>query len=1610
MNKKRFLKSILATSALAAALAPHAALGAAVRVSGAAAVNTSTAANFGGNAVNNDTDSVRIHANNVAVTVANGNSPTAIDLDGKTGVTITNAGGNVNIGSIGPGTGAASTATLTVAANTVTLTGTASIAQVPGPAVRLAADIYTGLGATTFADGATLKINQAAASDLTFTNTFDGAAAGKGELKLSKAGQTVTFNGVVGCTNALENITLDVQTISRFTKNVSATRTTLANDANTKMTIGGAAAAAAETAHTGNITLAGAGSLETENKAKIVGDISLAGNTSLFNVKANSTVTLVGNIVNSAAGLSTVGNGGTLTFDGAAARTAASDISGAAADQGTVVFAGKADVLSLGANAALAEVNTTAKGTNRLALTGALTTKKLTIGAAGIEAASDVTIGTDGSNGAGKLTFTDTAKTLIFNGDYDATGDIYLNKTGNAALTVTGQNAREVNAKLTTEHNNVDTLNFKNAAAGALTVKKDVGATGKVWNVVNFRGDGVAADVILDGAKIYGTTVDIASTNHDATLTFSGASGIVGKLKSSNKANSTIGLTGDGTAAVIDAVDNVAGTFANFNVLDGAKNAKLTVKATDADRDLTLTAVDFNQATADDSGLIVDLSALTQGKAYALTLGGSANNNGINGGGTRGTITFTGTTNTDVIGITIAGTQLGTDKIDHLSSLDATGHKVKLNGGAGMEFHTKDLKALEVELNAITLGMYNSDASAQVGKIVMDTAASTIAADSVLKDDVEIHFKTDQTLTFEDNVSIINGTLTSATAANSKGTLSLGANGGHTIKLASAGDSSKKIAKIEFKGAANKTSSVEVTGDMHVAALDMNGVGTLNFKGNLKGAVTRQAGAGAAGKLVLQGGSVTGNLGTTNAAAAVETLVVDGDFAAGDTAASNFAANNVEFNSKDATLTLGKLVTVDVLGAVTTDTTNTGNFAFNQDVTTGGHIGKGNAIKSVTVKENKTFTVKDTHELHVTNIKTDVNNKGTVSFAANSDATGTTIGSSALRFAAVNSAAGAVTVDGIYSTDTAIAGTVTAKTFDVTNAITGNGIAIVADGGSITKVGGAVAVQTAGSARLNGDIAGTLTMNGAAGKVVTSNAATITGAVTQGASTLKLNKTVTMSGGYTGTASSINFGGNQVKLAAAQAFAMTGNQNWVVDGSTNPVVADTVTLAAATDKISIKLDGLTATNFVLAKKTDGTAAIVTAAGANATDVNFEMTGNEFFKKDLAYNDTTGALAASYETDVNKVASKTMLANEHQKSFMTDLVGAISGSKISATDTINDWGRAYINLSAADKDKIVAQMADNNQATIAAASNVHALDMSRDVLQGREVAVFAADKVGVAAGDAADKFGLWAKGTFGTATQKLRKGESGYKSNAYGAYVGIDTMLNDRSSVGLMVGYANDKMKLTDAKSGGKTKANSWMFGAYGSYDFGNEFFAQANVALAQTAVKTKEPRLGLTATGKYDVGGYTAEVRGGYKFRFDNSAVTPTAGLRFNYLGDTSYTETGAGVNNKKVAGKSKTGIDAVAGVRLSTTLDVDGMVVNPEVHMNVDYALSNSAAKVDYNLDASSVKFNYKGAKPAKFAYNFGASVMTTNDNMEYGVGYDARISDKYLGHQSSVKVKLNF
>ncbi|MGV2433045.1 MAG UNVERIFIED_CONTAM: hypothetical protein LVQ98_07175 [Rickettsiaceae bacterium] len=125
----------------------------------------------------------------------------------------------------------------------------------------------------------------------------------------------------------------------------------------------------------------------------------------------------------------------------------------------------------------------------------AATAKKLTpIGANHITTNDAVTVGTDGTAGTGKLTFTD-SKTLTLNGHYAATGDVVVAAT--KTLTVAGAGARTVSAAITAATaNGTESLTFTAGGAGVITLNQRCWCCGP-RNLLSVTLTGANDDLVL---------------------------------------------------------------------------------------------------------------------------------------------------------------------------------------------------------------------------------------------------------------------------------------------------------------------------------------------------------------------------------------------------------------------------------------------------------------------------------------------------------------------------------------------------------------------------------------------------------------------------------------------------------------------------------------------------------------------------------------------------------------------------------------------------------------------------------------------------------------------------------------------------------------------------------------------------------------------------------------------------------------------------------------------------------------------------------------------------------------------------------------------------------
>ena len=288
---------------------------------------------------------------------------------------------------------------------------------------------------------------------------------------------------------------------------------------------------------------------------------------------------------------------------------------------------------------------------------------------------------------------------------------------------------------------------------------------------------------------------------------------------------------------------------------------------------------------------------------------------------------------------------------------------------------------------------------------------------------------------------------------------------------------------------------------------------------------------------------------------------------------------------------------------------------------------------------------------------------------------------------------------------------------------------------------------------------------------------------------------------------------------------------------------------------------------------------------------------------------------------------------------------------------------------------------------------------------------------VAAGEEKIPYGIWVQALGGKATQKITNNvASGYKSSLSGAVVGADTELSEQSSIGLVFAHANGKLNLRDAQLGDSIKTKSNMVAVYGQHSFTDNIFTQINMGYAVTNVDSASKRVSTNttydiATAKYKVKDFSSSVMGGYSFALNNNAfLVPMLGMKFNNTKQNTYTETGAGAQNLTVKVKHKNTFKAILGGRFTSEMSKWNMKLTPEMHAFLDYKLGakrNASSAVNFENDNDKI---YSNSAPAKrYSMNLGASVTALSGIVEYSIGYDMKLSSKYVGHQGSLKVRVN-
>jgi outer membrane autotransporter protein len=247
-------------------------------------------------------------------------------------------------------------------------------------------------------------------------------------------------------------------------------------------------------------------------------------------------------------------------------------------------------------------------------------------------------------------------------------------------------------------------------------------------------------------------------------------------------------------------------------------------------------------------------------------------------------------------------------------------------------------------------------------------------------------------------------------------------------------------------------------------------------------------------------------------------------------------------------------------------------------------------------------------------------------------------------------------------------------------------------------------------------------------------------------------------------------------------------------------------------------------------------------------------------------------------------------------------------------------------------------------------------------------------------------------------------------------IGADTMVTDDHTIGMALGYSDNRVKHKDGNEGDTSRVKTYTISIYGMHDISDKWFVQGVGLFSRNAINNRELRGPVSAIeiarGDFDVNAYGTEILVGHNHLVTGKTLmTTTMGLEYLRLSGSRYKETGTTNNNFLITKKDDNKLDAIIGTAFTYNGSFKNYTVIPEMHGNIYYDVLNLSPKVSIQV-AGLVgdRLVNKTAEETRSFYNLGCGLSVLRGATEFSAGYDLYLGKKYIGHQGSLKVRVNF
>jgi outer membrane autotransporter protein len=283
--------------------------------------------------------------------------------------------------------------------------------------------------------------------------------------------------------------------------------------------------------------------------------------------------------------------------------------------------------------------------------------------------------------------------------------------------------------------------------------------------------------------------------------------------------------------------------------------------------------------------------------------------------------------------------------------------------------------------------------------------------------------------------------------------------------------------------------------------------------------------------------------------------------------------------------------------------------------------------------------------------------------------------------------------------------------------------------------------------------------------------------------------------------------------------------------------------------------------------------------------------------------------------------------------------------------------------------------------------------------------------GVASGDFLQSFGGWVKGLYTKAEQKAHGLTTGYKLDQSGATIGFDA--GDDIKIG--AAYSFTKSRVTAKGISAKENINSHIGTIYGLATINDQFFTSGQGSYGISNIKKSRNTADTNnnvASAKTKGNVASGKLEFGYDYNLENSALhfVPSVGVAHNSVSVKGYKETGSGLN-RKIGKRTTSRTSALLGVMTKYEVNMGSFALLPEIHVNVDYALSSKNADTKITVIDGLDPLVTPSTKLTKMKYTVGTSVkLIQSKAFNAGVGYDLGLAKKFMSHTGSINVRAEF